>query len=213
MTYWPDLAVPVIEVARCRCEGDTPGFRFARRAVPPQLIERRRGARHSIPALTALDQIAAYGGDGIDRALRARMATLDGMRLALSLTPHRRGNVDRRTMLLDSRDEPWSALERRAHRLLRQGCITGWRTNVAVTAGGATYFLDVLFDDVPLAIELDGREFHGTDRFEADRERDDRLASARLHVLHFTWSMVVERPEWVLATVRGTLRRLCAVTA
>ena len=81
-----------------------PGFRFDRRRVPPELVHERHGLRMTVPALTALDLCAELGGDAIDQALRTRTATLEGLHRALELTGHRRGNQDRRALLLDSRD-------------------------------------------------------------------------------------------------------------
>jgi very-short-patch-repair endonuclease len=58
-----------------------------------------------------------------------------------------------------------------------------------------------------LAIEIDGREFHGPDTFEADRRRDTDLQLSGWMVLHFTWRMLVDEPEWVVAVVKRALRR------
>lgn len=205
LSYWPELVPDVIEVAGRRTAVDRPGYRFVRRAIPPDLVMRRRGVRITAPALTALDQVARHGGEGIDRALRTRSTTLPALREALLRTPARRGNRDRRLMVLDSRDAPWSEAERLAHRLLRDAGITGWSTNVRIDCRGAEYFLDIAFDDNPLVIEIDGRGFHGEARFEEDRLRGNELVLAGKRVLHFTWRMLVEHPGMVIATVRRAL--------
>jgi hypothetical protein len=56
-------------------------------------------------------------------------------------------------------------------------------------------------------IEVDGRLFHGPDVFESDRERDNAAGLAGWHVLRFTWTMVTERPEYVIATITAALRQ------
>jgi hypothetical protein len=69
-------------------------------------------------SLTALDLCETLGGDAIDQALRTRTTTLGLLHQAMELTAARVGNRTRRQLLLDSRAEPWSAAERRFHRLL-----------------------------------------------------------------------------------------------
>jgi very-short-patch-repair endonuclease len=129
------------------------------------------------------------------------------MHEALRATPYRAGNADRLRVLLDSRDEPWSEAERLAHRLLRHGRITGWRTNVPVVVGGRLYYVDIAFGRQHLALEIDGR-IHEQDLqlFESDRWRQNALVQAGWHVLRFTWSMLVEHPAMFLEEVRAALR-------
>ncbi len=202
LTYWPDLVPEPVEVAGRRTTVQRPGFRFVQRAIPGELITRRRGIRHTIPALTALDQVERHGGEGIDRALRRRRTTLPALRDALQRTPHRRGNRDRRQMVLDSRDAPWSEAERVAHRILRDAGITDWSTNVRIEWWGVEYHLDIAFRDSPLVIEIDGRGFHGEERFEDDRRRGNDLVLAGKRVLHFTWRMLTREPGMVVATIQ-----------
>jgi hypothetical protein len=104
-----------------------PGFKFNRRHIAAELITERDGLRYSIPALTAVDLATFVCSDAIDVALRVRAATLRGMHDALRMTPHRAGNKERLKLLIDSRDEPWSAAERLSHRLLRTAGIRGWK--------------------------------------------------------------------------------------
>jgi very-short-patch-repair endonuclease len=166
----------------------------------------RRGVRFTSPALTALDLCDELGGDGIDTALRTRAATLNGMRAAIESTRGRAGNHHRRRLLLDSRDEPWSAAERLIHRLLRAAGITGWRANLAVPTLGSIYYLDVGFERQMLAVEIDGR-LHETDRgtFESDRWRQNQLVLQGWRVLRFTWSMLTQHPELVIQAIRQAL--------
>jgi very-short-patch-repair endonuclease len=205
LSFWPELTPGTVEVAGRRSTLSRPGFRFVTRSIPRELVMERGGIRFTVPALTALDQVAHRGGDGIDRALRSRMATLAAMRDAITVTPGRRGNLDRRIMLLDSRDEPWSAAERLAHRILRDGGITGWRTNVRVACPGGDYYVDIAFRDSRVAIEIDGREFHGPEQFEDDRHRGNELLLAGKLMLHFTWRMLTDEAAMVVRTTRRAL--------
>lgn len=210
MTFWPDLIPEVIAVAGRRSQATRPGYRFSRRGLPEPCVLQLAGARIASPALTALDLVPRYGGDVIDRALRSRMTTLEQMHRAFDLTPNRAGNNDRRLMLLDSRGEPWSAAERLAHRLLRGAGITRWHANVPIVCDGRKYFQDIVMDDCPVVLEIDGKEFHLTEgAFESDRRRGNDLLLAGRHVLHFTWRMLTEEPGWVIDTVGRARARYC----
>jgi very-short-patch-repair endonuclease len=131
---------------------------------------------------------------------------LAGMWRALELSPYRDGNALRRRLLLDSRDEPWSAAERLCHRLLREAGITGWRANVAAPTLGHIYFIDVAFEHLMLGLEIDGRR-HQNDQnlFEWDRWRQNALVLQGWRVLRFTWDMLTCHPDLVVQTIREAL--------
>jgi Protein of unknown function (DUF559) len=151
-------------------------IRFSRRQLPAELVVRRAGLRFTSPALTALDLCDSLGGDAIDEALRARATTLRHLHRALDLTRARIGNPERRRLLIDSKDEPWSAPERKFHRLLRAAGITAWKANRPLVIGGSLFFIDVAFRHVKLAIEIDGRLYHNdSEVFETDRWRQNLL--------------------------------------
>ena len=158
------------------------------------------------PSLTAMELATFEFTDPIDIALRRRTVSLASMREALDLTPHRRGHTDRRRVLLDSRDEPWSAAERLAQRIYRGAGITDWVANLETVLRGATYYLDIGFREERLASEIDGR-LHETDVdvFETDRTRQNALVLAGWMVLRFTWYLLTQEPEYVIATTREAL--------
>ena len=205
LSYWPELNPGIVQVAGRRTVFRRSRISVSRRIVPPDLVVERHGVRMTAPALTAMDLVPRHGGDSIDRALRSRMATLDGMREALNATPGRVGNADRRLMLLDSRDEPWSGGERQAHRLLRADGVTGWHTNVPIVCDGHKFYLDIAMDDCPVVIEIDGRIHLRDDIFESDRFRGNCLLLAGKQVLHYTSLMLDTQPEWFLSTVRRAI--------
>jgi len=142
LTFWPELAVSSLAFA-CKTTVRRPGLRFTRREIPSEWLTHRGELRLTHPALTALDLAATRGGDAIDRVLRSRQARIADLYAALAATGHRRGNPQRRLLLLESRAEPWSAAERIAHTILRGARIRGWRANVPVRLDGHDYFLDV----------------------------------------------------------------------
>jgi very-short-patch-repair endonuclease len=128
------------------------------------------------------------------------------MHAALGATPRRAGNHVRLKLLIDSRDEPWSAAERLAHRMLRAAKITGWQANLPTTIEDQLYYLDVGFRSQKLVLEIDGR-IHQTDRdlFESDRWRQNALVLAGWRVLRFTWRMVEDHPDHFTRQVRRAL--------
>jgi very-short-patch-repair endonuclease len=152
------------------------------------------------------------GGDAIDQALRSRATTLAQLERAMELTAARAGNRMRRRLLLDSRAEPWSKAERLFHCLLRDAGITGWKANRPVVLDDSTFYVDVVFRKLKLVIEIDGRLYHtGSEVFEKDRWRQNLLILDGWCVLRFTWTMIEERPEDVIAMVRDAIEMLTAM--
>lgn len=207
LSYWPEARFDAIEMALPDTRRPPRGFAFTHRRIPPELITTRGGLRITTPALTAIDTATEACADAIDIALRSRQATLPEMYEALQLTTRRPGNHDRRQLLIDSRDEPWSAAERQAHRILRAAGITGWIANHPVIVADQGYYIDVAFEAQRLALEVDGRlhEDEG-DLFESDRRRQNALVLSGWRVIRFTWAMLRDEPEFVVATIRRALR-------
>lgn len=207
LSYWPDVTVGAIEVASPVRHQKQPGFVFQRRTVPPDLVQRRGTYAITSPPLTAVELSTLDETDAIDIALRTRVATLETLQDALRQTRKRRGNGARWQVLLDSRADPWSRAERLAHRVYRAAGITDWVGNLkTVVPDWGTYYLDIGFERQRLACEIDGRETHDTaEAFESDRERHNALVLAGWTLLHFTWQMVTEDPDYVVWATRRAL--------
>ena len=124
-SFWPDAPLRTIDVAAATRLARRQGYTFSRRHIPAELVVERAGLRYTAPALTAIDLATFECADAIDIALRTRATTLGRMYEALRLTPNRAGNLQRLELLIDSRNEPWSAAERVAHRILRAAGLTG----------------------------------------------------------------------------------------
>ena len=212
LSFWPELRVEAVECAVRHSRATQTGYHFTRRPVPAELVVNRSGLRYTTPALTALDLCATVGGDAIDQALRTRATTLEQLHRAMELTAARIGNRNRRQLLLDSRAEPWSKAERLFHRLLRNAGITGWHANRPVVLDDSTFYVDILFRKLKLVIEIDGRLYHtGAEVFESDRWRQNLLVLNGWFVLRFTWAMIEEHPERVIAMVREAIEMLTAM--
>lgn len=206
VSFWPSIPVRSIDLASPRRLTTRRGFVVERRRIDPDLVRTRGPLRYTAPALTALDLCAEHAGDGIDHVLRSRTATLAQLREAFDRTKGRRGNAERARLLLDSREEPWSAAERRMHRLLREAGITGWKGNRPVGNWARQYWLDVVFFHHKLVVEIDGR-LHEDDKevFESDRWRQNWLVLNGWRVLRFTWRMLVDHPDEVIRIIRAAL--------
>lgn len=208
LSFWPELVPRIITVA-VRTETTRNGFRFTNRAVPSDLVRTVDGIRITDPCLSTIELVPTLGTDVIDRALRSRQVSLDGLWQALRGTAYRRGNSERTRALLDSRGKPWSAAERLAHRKFRAAGLDGWISNYPLWCWGSKYFIDIAFVRQKLAIEIDGRLHEDDpDLFESDRWRQNALVSDGWAVLRFTWQMLVYRFDECLQTIKRMLRTL-----
>lgn len=207
LSYWPEVSLRTVSAASRYKRVPRPGLAWERREVPPELVMLRGGLSLTVPSLTALDLSDLDHSEPLDVALRKRVVTLQTLHDALRLTPNRPGNADRWAVVLDSRSEPWSHSERLGHRLLRRAGITGWKANAPFREPtGNLYYIDVAFERIKLAIEIDGR-IHATDPevFESDRWRQNALMLAGWRVLRFTYRMLEDHPEAFVASVRKAL--------
>jgi hypothetical protein len=75
---------------------------------------------------------------------------------------------------------------------------------------GARYVLDAVVRGVRLALEVDGRAYHGVERFQTDRRRQNDLVEDGWTVLRFTWDDLTRRPDDVLARIRRAVSLLAA---
>lgn len=179
--------------------------------LPADDVVERDGGRVTTVERAAVDTLA--GLDAHDagrliawlftRSIISREHLLD----RLQAYPKMWGNPQLRRLAESTRGGALSPAEQLLHGLLRAAGITGWRPNRAVfDSVGVIGSVDVLFDAARVVVEADGRAFHGTDRFQSDRDRDNRLVSAGYVVLRFTWRDLSQRPEHVLHQIRGALR-------
>jgi Protein of unknown function (DUF559) len=78
-------------------------------------------------------------------------------------------------------------------------------------AGGGIARVDLVWDELRLVVELAGHSTHATRRQrQADAERASRLGLEGWRVVSFTYEDVVERPAYVIDTIRTYLGLACA---
>jgi len=169
------------------------------------------GLRITTPGRTAVDCLADFTfGPALD--LWAWLVTrqiLDHDRLlaAIASRPSWYGTAQLRRIADLVAGGAVSHAEFRMHDLLRQAGVTGWTANVPVSDGqGVIGVVDLLFEQVRVAVAVDGWRAHGSHAaFIADRRRENRLVTAGYLVLHFTWQDLMDRPAEVIAEIRAAL--------
>ncbi len=187
-----------------------PWVRLHRRAIPPTDIAELDILRVTTAPRTCLDLAHAGRTDVIPIAVRLGLVTPAELRSQLDAAPGRRGRRRAAQAVAAAADAPWSPAEQLAHMRFREAGLSGWVANPRVRTAVGSFRPDIAFEDVRLAIEIDGRAFHGADRFEADRRRHNALVEAGWTVLQVTSRQLVDEPERVVALVRRTLTRLRA---
>lgn len=186
LSWWPELTVEKVQVASTR-RRPAQGYAFEARKIPADLRQWNGEVFISTPEHSVLELTDTMGGAVIDEALRREAVTLASLWEALAAMPARAGNAARARLLHESRDEPWSELERDAHVRLRKARITGWKANLEVMIESERFFIDVALPGHRLALEFDGWQFHKDhEAFVHDRRRDVLLTLAGWTVLRFT---------------------------
>jgi very-short-patch-repair endonuclease len=149
------------------------------------------GRRPLERAVDEADRLTLVGADDFVELLRRHPGHPGAERLRGVLARHRVGSTATRSEL----EERFLALCRR-HRIPQP----------AVNAPLLDYLVDFLWPEARLVVEVDGRATHATHRaFQADRDRDGRLAVAGYAVLRFTWWDVTRRQAIVADRVRRLL--------
>ncbi len=81
------------------------------------------------------------------------------------------------------------------------------RQQVPVDVGGRRYVLDAAWEDVKLAVELDGAAFHGSrEQRERDLRRDAGLAAAGWLVIRFSHHRLTTEPDACRAEIEAAWR-------
>ncbi|CAI9401222.1 DUF559 domain-containing protein [Aestuariimicrobium sp. T2.26MG-19.2B] len=198
LDFWPDLPSDDVHVDGARFRGAPEWLHPTARAIPGGLVMRRGELRLTATPLTVLDLVDDVGGRAIDEGLRRRVVTLPLLHQTMDEFNWRRGNTLRRRLLHESRDQPWSELERDGHNLMRRHRIKGWHANHRVRIKGHVFYIDMAIPALGLAIELDGWSFHRTrEDLERDAARHNWLQYAGWTVLRFTSTTLEEIPTWV----------------
>ncbi len=147
-------------------------------------------------------------GEFLDRALQRQWIVLEELFARIRAHYGRHGMPRLLRLARQAAGGAWSEAERRLHRLLRSAGISGWRANHPIPGGTGRPIAigDVVFVRAHLVVEVDGRAYHSDpDAFGRDRYRQNQLVAAGWTVLRFTWADLVERPDYVVESIRALL--------
>jgi very-short-patch-repair endonuclease len=171
------------------------------------------GGLRCVPVCDAIVQAWSALGTGpgtslIIGAVRARTARADAIARranAYPRIPARRALIDLLTLLADGVD---SYLERiAATRVFTGREFGGFSRQHSMRVRGRLYVLDMWDAEARVAVELDGRAFHGDELARRrDLERDTDLASVGVVTVRFTFEDITGRPEWCRSRLRSVLR-------
>ena len=196
--YWQELECDSVHLTGVRTRNSPSWLESSRGIVPSQLRVQHGPLTLTTPALTVLDLIPCLGGQAIDEALRRRAVTLNQLTFALQLTPDRVGNQLRARLITESRDNPWSELERDGHVLLRRHGFVGWSGNRPVRVNGRVFYADVAFPACRLIIEFDGWSYHrAREDLDRDNWRQNLLMLAGWTVLRYTRTTLADMPDQI----------------
>src|SRR5664279_3714027 len=189
------------------------GVRIVRAEVRACDVEFENWIRVTSAARTGLDLARRGLRDELETVLRVRRMDPGRLNQSLTLGRGRRGQLRARKAVDEVATNPWSAAERLAHRHLRDAGITGWTANPPIRLRCGVRYPDIAFEDIKLAVEIDGREHHSGRRdFEMSRMRHNQFVEAGWTILQFTWKDVTENPGAMVAIIRSTADRLRAIS-
>ena len=146
-----------------------------------------------------------------DSAIRKRLTTPDRVLLRLDSLPRRgRRGIRQLLRMIDealSKPIPHSWLERQFITLLRQSGFAEPIRRLAVEIGWERpIHIDFAYPDLLIGIETDGYEPHvSRAQWELDRRRDAALALLGWLILRFSRNDILNRPDYVLRTLRDAL--------
>ncbi|WP_212834130.1 type IV toxin-antitoxin system AbiEi family antitoxin domain-containing protein [Catellatospora sp. TT07R-123] len=194
------------------------GVEVSRGVLPPAEVDMVDGVLLTCAARTVVDCVRVLPPDQadalLDRAIQLRLITFDEFVARVGGEVGRHGV---RVLVAAVRRHALGArstAERLLVGKLRRRRIRGWRANLPVyDADGLIGEVDLGFEEVMLAVEVDGRAWHSAgdrfqhDRFQHDRTRQNRLVRAGWTVLRFTWHDLRDMDR-VTAVITDTLTRL-----
>ena len=177
-------------------------------------IDRNGGLPVTTPSRSLVDAAPRLTRDQIEAAVDV------GARTGLVWVPYLRWRVDelRRqgrsgvVKLLDvlpqeatrEREESW--LERRVSKVIRDAGLPPPRCQARLRHSGGAARVDFVYEEARLVLETDGHATHATRRQrQADAERSSRLMAEGWRVVRSTYEDVVERPAYVVDTIRAFL--------
>jgi len=172
-------------------------------------IRAHQGLPLTAPARTLLDLAPELDDEALELAFaeaikRNRMRRTEARAMVERHAGHA-GIARLRELAFDIHDVAWlrADTERRFLRLIRKAGLPQPETQADF---GPFHQIDFLWREERVAVETDGYLFHSLRRdLESDHRRDAKLQAAGFIVLRFSWRLIRNQPEVVLAEVAGVL--------
>jgi hypothetical protein len=176
------------------------------RARHPALLPPRTRIEETVVDLTqsapAFDEAFYW----LCQACSSRLCTAGMIRGALDRRKKARYRAELEAALSDVGDGAFSLLEYRyVHGVERPHGLPAARRQAPVTLGGNRRYLDNLYEDYRLGVELDGAAAHPVAERWRDIHRDNSLTCLRIEILRYNWSDVTTRRCGVAAEVADVL--------
>jgi very-short-patch-repair endonuclease len=166
------------------------------------------------PFRTVIDLAAVLDLRGLERAWHE--AEVQGLRDRVSLPmlleryPGRRGSRNLRSLLESPEPVGFTRndFEEAFVGLVDARSIRRPRMNADLAIRGRFFQIDALWEEERVAVELDSRSVHGTNRsFESDKQRDRILLAEGWRTMRVTWRQLRDEPDEVAADLRKALEQ------
>jgi very-short-patch-repair endonuclease len=158
-----------------------------------------------------LTQAAASFDDAFGwmcRAVGRRLTTAPRLQAALDARPKVRWRAGLTAAVDDIGSGVMSGLEHRyVTAVERRHGLPAAQRQAKVVLGHRTRYVDNLYEDADLAVELDGQVAHSIEDRWADMHRDNAHAAVGLLTLRYNWADVTVRPCLVAYQVTEILRQ------
>jgi hypothetical protein len=172
----------------------------------PALLPPRTRVEDTMLDLAQLSPDFDQAFDWLCRAVGRRLTTADNLQAALAKRRRSCWRAELTLAFAEVADGVRSVLERRYVRgVERAHGLPAARRQAKIVTGGQTRYIDNLYDEAQLAVELDGQLGHPPERRWADSRRDNAHATAGILTVRYNWADVTERPCFVAAQVAGLL--------
>jgi hypothetical protein len=177
------------------------------RARNPALLPPRTRVEETIldlaEAAPTFDDAFAWLCRGVGHGL----TTPSLLRAAMEARPKVRWRADLRIALADIKSGARSVLEGRYVRdVERAHGLPPARRQARAATGSRTSYLDNLYEQAAVAVELDGQASHSVEDRWLDIHRDNGNASSGLLTLRYSWADITLRPCQVAQQIADVLR-------
>jgi very-short-patch-repair endonuclease len=176
------------------------------RARHPVLLPPRTRIEETVVDLTQCAPTFDEAFNWLSQACGSRLCTASMIREALELRKKVRDRAELEAALGDVADGAQSLLEYRyVHGVERPHGLPTARRQVPVTLDGTRRYLDNLYQDYRLGVELDGAAAHPVSERWRDNQRDRSLARLGVETLRYGWSDVTSDRCGVAAEIAEIL--------